>query len=361
MTIATEQPAVDEERVGAFAEQLMGFYTGAMISCMIDLGQRTGLFDAALYGPATSSELAGRAGLHERYVREWLGAVTCAGIATYEPTTQTYTFQPEHLACLTGATEMNLASLSAACTHLTHFVEPVEEAFRNGGGVPYDRYRPAFTDVMDGLSRPMMDGILVDKVIPLAEDLRDRLTDGTTVADVGCGTGHTTNLLARAFPTSTFVGYDLAIDALDRASREAAEWNLSNVSFAVQDVAELRTETALGAAVVFDAIHDQVDPARVISRIFDALAPGGVFLMFEPRASSHLEHNLENPTAAMLYAISTLHCMPVSLAHDGAGLGTCWGQELALEMLRKAGFVDLEVHDAPGDPMDLVYLARKPG
>ena len=149
MTTTTEHPAFDEERVGAFTEQLMDFYNGALISCMIDLGQRTGLFDAAAHGPATSAELAARADLEERYVREWLGAVTCAGIATYEPGTGTYRFPPEHLVCLTGATEMNLASFSAACTHLTHFVEPVEEAFRHGGGIPYDRYRPAFTDVMD--------------------------------------------------------------------------------------------------------------------------------------------------------------------------------------------------------------------
>lgn len=356
----TDIPTLDEATVGAFAEQLMAVYTGAMTSCMIDLGQRTGLFDAAWHGPATSVELAARAGLQERYVREWLAAITCAGIATYEPDTQTYTFPPEHLTCLTGATEMNLAPLSAACTHLTHFIEPVEHAFRNGGGVPYDQYRPDFTDVMDGMSRPMMDGILVDKVVPLAGDLRDRLTAGTRVADIGCGTGHTTNLLARAFPASSFVGYDLAADALARGTREAAEWGLTNVSFDVTDVAELPVEPAFGAAVVFDAIHDQVDPAGVLARIFDALAPGGVFLMFEPRASSHLEHNLESPGAAMLYAISTLHCMTVSLAFDGAGLGTCWGQELALEMLSDAGFVELEVHDAPGDPMDSVYVARKP-
>jgi SAM-dependent methyltransferase len=356
----TDVPALDEAKIGAFAEQLMGAYTGAMTSAMIDLGQRTGLFDAAWQGPATSAELAERAGLQERYVREWLAAITCAGIATYEPATQTYTFPPEHLSCLTGNTETNLAPFSAACTHLTHFVGPVENAFRNGGGVPYDQYRPDFTDVMDGLSRPMMDGILIDQVLPLAGDLVDRLTVGTRVSDVGCGTGHTTNLLAQAFPASTFVGYDLAADALERGRQEASDWDLTNASFDLQDVANLPSEPAFGAAVVFGAIHDQADPASVLARIFDALVPGGVFLMFEPRASSHLEDNLENPAATMLYAVSTLHCMTVSLACDGAGLGTCWGRELALEMLSDAGFINLEVHDVPGDPMDSVYVAHKP-
>ena len=111
----------------------------------------------------------------------------------------------------------------------------------------------------------------------------------------------------------------------------------------------------------FDAIHDQADPAGVLARIFEALEPGGMFLMFDIRASSHLENNLENPMAPLLYAVSTLHCMTVSLACEGgAGLGTVWGEELALEMLATAGFVDVEVHEAPGDPMDSVYVARKP-
>jgi SAM-dependent methyltransferase len=359
-TTSADAPPFDPAKAEAFAGQLLGTYTAAMTTYMIDLGRRTGLFDAAALGPATSTELAERAGLKERYVREWLGAVTSAGIATYDPATATYTFPVEHLACLTGNDENNLAPMSSACTHLAHFVGPVGEAFRHGGGVPYEQYRPDFTDVMDGMSRPMMDGVLVDKIVPLTGQLVGQLTDGIRVADIGCGTGHTTNLLARAYPASTFVGYDLAGDALERGTDEAADWGLTNVTFEELDVAALPPEPTIGAAFAFDAIHDQADPATVLARIFGALAPGGTFVMFDVRASSHLERNLENPMAPLLYGVSTLHCMTVSLACGGAGLGTVWGEELALEMLAEAGFVDVEVHEAPGDPMDSVYVARKP-
>ncbi|HVM51966.1 MAG TPA: class I SAM-dependent methyltransferase [Acidimicrobiales bacterium] len=355
-----DTPPIDEERVGAFAERLLGAYTGSFVTFMIDLGHRTGLFDAAARGPATSGELADRAGLQERYVREWLGAVVTAGIVDYDPTTGRYTLPAEHAVCLTGTTDLNMAPLSAISGHLAPFIGPVAQSFRDGGGVPYEAYRPDFTRVMDGLSRPMFDTVLVDQVLPLAGGLVERLRAGTRVADIGCGTGHSTNVLAGAFPASTFVGYDLAADGIEVGRAEASERGLDNVTFAVQDVLTLPTDPPLGAAFAFDAIHDQADPAGVLARVFEALEPGGIFVMFDIRASSHLERNVDNPLAPMLYAISTLHCMTVSLACGGAGLGTVWGEELALEMLAAAGFVDVTVDEAPGDPLDSVYVARKP-
>jgi SAM-dependent methyltransferase len=355
-----DTPVIDEEKASAFADQLVGFYTGSFVTFMVDLGHRTGLFDAAGQGPATSVELAARAGLQERYVREWLGAMVTAGIFDYDPGAATYTLPAEHAVCLAGDSEMNLAPVSLVSGHLAKFIQPVAEAFRAGGGVPYSAYRPEFTDVMDRLSRPLFDGILVDGILPLAGNLTERLTAGIRVADVGCGTGHTTNLLARGFPNSQVVGYDLAEDAIDRGRAEAAEYGLSNVSFEVLDVTRLPADPPLGAAFAFDAFHDQADPAGVLAGVFEALSPGGVFVMFDIRASSHLERNVGNPFAPWLYAVSTLHCMTVSLASGGAGLGTVWGEELALEMLATAGFVDVEVHEVPADPMDSVYVARKP-
>lgn len=350
----------DEQRAAAFAEKLFGYYTGGFVTLMVDLGHRTGLFEAAALGPATSAELASRAGLEERYVREWLGAVVTGGIVDYDPADGTYTLPPEHAASLTGHAETNLAPLSAVNAHLAKFVRPVAAAFRDGGGVPYSAYRPEFTDVMDALNRPLFDRLLVDAIVPLAPGLADRLRAGIRAADIGCGTGHSTNLLARAFPASTFVGYDLAADAIERARAEADEYGLANVDFEVLDVAEIPTDPPLGAAFAFDAIHDQADPAGVLARVSKALAPGGMFLMFDIRASSYLERNLDNPFAPLLYAVSTLHCTTVSLASGGAGLGTVWGEELALRMLATAGFVDVEVHETPGDPLDSVYAARKP-
>ena len=135
-------------------------------------------------------------------MREWLGSITTARIAEYDPATETYTFPVEHIACLTGNNELNLAPFSQASSHLAHYIEPVAEAFRHGGGVPYEAYRPDFTDVMDGMSRGMFEGVLVHGIVPLAGDLAQTLESGTRAADTGCGTGHTTNLLAQAFPAS---------------------------------------------------------------------------------------------------------------------------------------------------------------
>lgn len=362
-TIATptdDVPAIDEDRAAAYADQIFGYYTGGFVTFMIDVGVRTGLLDAISQGPATSDELAVRAGLHERYVREWLGAVVTAGIVDYDAASATYVLPAEHAVCLTGDTEFNIAPLSLLAGLLAKHIQPVATAFRDGGGVPYAAYRPEFTDVMDGLTRGTFDGVLVGGVVPLVTGLADRLHAGTDVADIGCGTGHSTNLLARAFPTSRFVGYDFATDALDRGRAEADSYGLPNVAFEVLDVTKLPADPPLGAVFAFDAIHDQADPAGVLRAVFDALEPGGTFVMVDIRASSHLENNIGNPLAPWLYAVSTLHCMTVSLAEGGAGLGTVWGEELALEMLGEAGFVDLEVHEIPADPLDSLYVARKP-
>jgi SAM-dependent methyltransferase len=180
------------------------------------------------------------------------------------------------------------------------------------------------------------------------------------VADVGCGTGHALVLMAGAYPSSTFVGYDLAPDAIDRAGAEAAAAGLTNVWFEVRDAARLAVEEPFDVVFVFDAIHDQVAPAEVLDRIYEALAPGGLFVMVEPRASSNLEGNLANPLAPLLYSVSTLHCLTVSLADGGAGLGTVWGEQQARRMLDDAGFGDVAVHEAPGDPMNAVFVTRKP-
>jgi SAM-dependent methyltransferase len=361
MTVDTSNQTsnLDMARVEEFAGRLFGHYTSGMLVYMIDLADRTGLFDALAAGAGTSDELARRADLQERYVRECLGALVTGGLVDYDAATRTYTLPPEHAVCLTGAGSANLAPFGRANTLLAKHVEGVERAFREGGGVPYDEFRPEFTNVMDGMSRGLFDEQLVDSIVPLAGELPALLQQGARVADVGCGTGHSTNVMAHAYPNSSFVGYDLGSDAIERARGEAAEWGLSNVSFEVLDVTRLPSDPPFEAIFAFDAIHDQKDPAAVLDRIHEALLPGGTFVMMDIKASSDLEVNRSNPFAPLLYAISTLHCMTVSLALDGDGLGTVWGQELATKMLSDAGFGDIEIHDVPDDPLDSVYVARK--
>lgn len=355
--VVGEKP-VDDAKVEEFLGRLISIYSGAMLNYMIDIGHRTGLFAAAAVGPATSEGLAKRAGLTERYVREWLGAMVTGGIVDYEPAERVYSLTRERALCLTEG-HTNLAPLALLHTHLGKHVHQVARAFREGGGVPYAAYRPEFTDVMDAIGRGVYDGLLIDAYLPLVPGLLELLESGARVADVACGTGHALVLMARAFPASTFVGYDIDEGAIARARAEAGGAGLANVRFELCDAARLEVAEPFDVVFVFDAVHDQVDPVGVLERIHAALAAGGCFVMKEPHAADNLEDNIANPMASMLYSVSTLHCLTVSLAHGGAGIGTAFGEQLARQMLADAGFVDIRVHPAPGDPGDAVYASRK--
>ena len=292
--MTTTDFAVDPDQVEEFAGRLTEVFTGSMLTYMIDLGHRTGLIAAAAEGPGTSQALADRAGLTERYVREWLGAMVTGGIVDYDPPTKTYSLLPERAACLTEGA-FNLAPMAQMLTHLGKHVHQVARAFREGGGVPYAEYRPEFTDVMDSLWREIYDALLVDEYLPLVPGLAGQLEAGARVADVACGTGHALVLLARSFPASTFVGYDLDDGAIARARAEATGAGLTNVSFEVCDAARLEVDEPFDVVFVFDAIHDQVDPVGVLARIHTALTAGGCFVMKEPHGSDNLEDNIANP------------------------------------------------------------------
>jgi SAM-dependent methyltransferase len=189
--------------------------------------------------------------------------------------------------------------------------------------------------------------------------LPEQLDAGARVTDVACGTGNALLALAASYPASAFVGYDFDAGALARARAAAEAQGLINVEFVRCDAAELVVDEPFDAVLVFNAIHDQAQPDRVLERIHDALVPGGTLLLDEPRVSSNLEDNIGNPVAPFTYAVSTLHCLTVSLATGGAGLGTAWGEQVALRMLADAGFGDVAVHDAPGDPGNAVFVTRK--
>lgn len=358
--ISMTTTSFDPEVAQRFAGQLFGIYTGGMTAYMIDLGHRTGLFEAAAQGPATSAALADRAGLHERYVREWLGSMTVSGIVSYEPAAGVYTLPAEHAACLTGGGSANLARFSSLNTHIGTHVGAIAECFRTGGGVPYDAFRPEFTGAMDAANRNMFDEHLVTGFLPLVPGLAGRLRVGARVADVGCGTGHALVVLAREFPQSEFTGYDLAQDAIMLARKEAAGEGLSNVRFERQDVTALRPGAPFDAVISFDTVHDLPDPDGFLRAVYQSLAPGGSYLMTEPRASSNLEDNIGLPFAPLMYAVSTLHCLTVSLAEGGAGLGTAFGEQKAIELLTGAGFAGITVSPAPGDPMGGVFAATRP-
>lgn len=351
------EDTVEQQKVRAFAGRLLAIYTGSALTDLIAIGYQTGLFEAAAQAPGTSGEIAGRSGLQERYVREWLGGMCAGGIMTYAPSTRTYTLPPEHAACLTGDDPSNAAPQSAFVSLLGKNLGAIVACFRHGGGVPYDAYGPELAEAMDGLLRRVYDAHLVSHILPAAPELPERLARGIRVADVGCGTGHAVNVMARAFPRSNFVGYDFGEDGIVAAREEAAAFGLRNAKFEALDALQLPLEPKLDLITAFDAVHDQVDPAAMLRRVRQALADDGVFLMLDFKFSSNLEDNVGNPFAALYYGVSTLHCMPVALAHGGAGLGTIWGTQLARRMLEEAGFSRVETLDSPR-PQNCIYVCR---
>jgi ubiquinone/menaquinone biosynthesis C-methylase UbiE len=343
--------------VKQFAQKLLGIYTGSVLTQMIDIGYRTGLFEASRQGPATSEVLSERAGLHERYVREWLGAMTTSGIYQYDADTKEYTLPAEHVILLTGGTARNLSPISRLVDELGEQIPTLAERFRDGAGIPYEAYRPHFTHSLDDTWRRIYDEQLVDGFLGGFAALTAALEKGMRVLDIGCGTGHAINVLAQEYPHSTFVGYDLAADAIAQAQVEATQMGLSNADFAVMDVTDFPTEPPFDLIMAFDTIHDLAAPEAVLRRIRQALAPAGAFLMIEFKFNSTVEGNIGNPFAPMYYGISLLHCTPVSLASGGPGLGAVWGEQTARQLLTEAGFKDITIADTPR-PQNYMFLCR---
>jgi SAM-dependent methyltransferase len=328
---------------------------------MVSIGHRTGLFDTmADLQPSTSERLAAAARLNERYVREWLGAMVTGGIVEYDGESGAYSLPPEHAGLLTRAASPNNLAVTAQFVSLLGSVEDrVLECFRNGGGVPYSAY-PRFHAIMAEESSQTVLAALVDAILPLAPGVVEKLRAGAMeVLDVGCGSGRALNLMAQTFPASRFTGFDFSEEGIANARHEAERLGLTNVRFEVKDVAALDVEGQYDLITAFDAIHDQAYPARVLKGIANALRAGGTFLMQDIRGSSHVHKNFDQPLAPFLYTISCMHCMTVSLASGGDGLGAMWGEEVALKMLADAGFKRVEVKQLAHDFMNNFYIAAR--
>ena len=360
LAATASSPPFDCARRDAFAERMLGVLNGGALALMLSVGHRTGLFDVmAGLAPATSAEIAESAGLQERYVREWLGAMVVGGVVEYAPEARTYRLPPEHAASLTRAARRgNLASTAQWISLLGGVEDPVVECFARGGGVPYAAY-DRFHQVMAEESDHSVVAVLLDHIVPLAAGLLQALGRGIDALDVGCGSGRALCTLAAAFPRSRFVGLDLSAEAIGAARAEAAERGLRNVRFEVRDVADLEREGAFDLVTAFDAIHDQAAPAAVLAAVARALRPDGVFLMQDIGGTSRVEEDAQHPLATFLYTVSCLHCMTVSLAAGGAGLGAMWGVETARRMLADAGFGRVDVRSLEHDLMNFYYVARK--
>jgi len=343
-----------------FAERMLHMVNEAMLALMVSVGHRTGLFDVMATMPAaTSAEIASRAELDERYVREWLAATTTGRIINHDAAAESFSLPADHAAWLTRAAGPDNLAIDAQYVGLLALVEDqVVECFRHGGGVPYSSF-PKFQALMAEDSGAVRDATLIGVTLPLVPGLADRLEQGIDVADVGCGSGHAANLMAETYPRSRFVGFDFSDTGLAAARAEADRNGLTNVRFSKRDAARLGETARFDLITTFDAVHDQARPDMMLAGIADALRPDGVYLCVDIAASSKLSENLDHPLGPFFYTVSCMHCMTVSLADGGMGLGAMWGEQKALQMLSDAGFTSVKVEHVDGDIANTYFIATK--
>lgn len=351
---------IDQAKAEAFAGQFLAAVNGASVVALASLGKHTGLFDTmANLPPSTSQQIADAAGLNERYVREWLGGMALGQVVEYNAAEKTYRLPAEHAAFLTTAAGLNnLAVLAQVFPYIGLVENEVIQAFRKGGGVPYSSY-PQFQALQREMTAAYFDTALVEGILPMVSGLAERLQAGAEALDIGSGGGHAVNLMAAAFPDSSFAGYDFAADGIEIGRKEAAELDLKNVRFEVKDVAAVDERGRYDLITAFEFVHDLAQPEKVLQAAYDALKPGGAFLVVDMQGSSNLEENMEHPVGPTFFAFSVFHCITVSLAQGGAGLGTMVGEQKLSQMLREAGFSEVEVRHMDGDFFYAYYVARK--
>ena len=348
---------VDNERLEQLMGRIIDELGGALGAGLIVVGERAGLW-AALAGadPMTSGDLAARSGADERYVREWLRAMAAGGYVDYAPEDDTYAISDEVAFAMAdpagptvpGACQVVLGALEATGR--------VAERFASGEGLGWHEHHHDLFEGTERFFRPQYAAHLVEEWIPALDGVRDVLADGARVADVGCGHGASTILMAEAFPASRFTGFDYHEPSIAHARVAAHEAGVADrVDFAVAPADAFPGED-YDLVAMFDCLHDMGDPAGVARHVRDALAPGGAWMVVEPMAGDRVEDNL-NPVGRLFYSASTLVCTPASLAQDGrAALGAQAGEAALTEVIRSGGFS--RVRRATETPVNIVLEAR---
>jgi SAM-dependent methyltransferase len=333
------KPQVDWSKVKNFSKQVSTDIGAAMLGAMSYIGDRLGIFKALADGAAvTSAELAERTGLNERYLREWLGAMTAAQYVTYDAASRKYAMPPEHAMILAREeSPFFMGGFIQGIIPNLSVTPQVMRAFRDGKGVSQSEYPPETFESMERSSAGMYRNQLIRKWLPTMPEVVKTLEAGGSALDVGCGSGRAAIALAQAFPKAKVCGFDAHEGSLERARDNAKAAGLADrIKFEVVDGTRL-PEAGFDFISTFDVVHDSVDPVGLLRSIRRALKPGGTFLMVEVNVSARLEDNI-NPMGRMMYSMSTLYCMSVSLAGGGAGIGACMGEDKARELVREAGF-----------------------
>ncbi|TCM47917.1 class I SAM-dependent methyltransferase [Kribbella sp. VKM Ac-2568] len=350
--------AVDTDKLMAFVGQAVGEVGATLNAGLVVMGDKLGYYRAlAGAGPTTPAELAERTGTSEHYAREWLNAQAAGGFVEYDPATATYVLPPEQAVALTD--ESSPAFLPGffqiALGTVDHTNQTIEAA-RSGAGIGWHEHNSDVHLGCERFFRPGYNANLVAGWLPALEGVVQKLQDGVRVADIGCGHGSSTILMAQAFPRSTFTGSDYHPESIETARRRAEEAGVADrVSF---EVAPATAYSGSGFELVttFDALHDMGDPVGAARHVRESLTPDGTWMVVEPMAGDKVEDNL-NPVGRAYYGFSTLLCTPGSLSQDvGLALGTQAGPARIRDVTKAAGFSRFRT--AAETPFNLVFEAR---
>ncbi len=332
---------MDREKAMAFVDQFTAMASHTTTIALLAIADRTDLLRVMVgKGGMTAVDIATEAELEERYVTEIAAGLAAAGVLGYDPNFERFSLSDEIAAVVADDTSPYamvgwLDTLPATMSRLRE----IADATRHGGGVPFEEFGDDMVRGIDRGSAPSMRILLTRRWLPAMPDVVERLSAGDSIADVGCGSGAAAIAMATAYPASTIWGFDVHEGSIEQAKAKVSSH--SNVHFEARSGDDIPTDIGFGLITTFDVIHDLFDPLGTVRRIREALAEGGAYLMVEPRMSARLEENL-HARGALLYGISTLHCLTQSLAIGGAGLGAAWGPEKAEALCREAGFSSFE-------------------
>jgi 2-polyprenyl-3-methyl-5-hydroxy-6-metoxy-1,4-benzoquinol methylase len=354
-------PKVDIEKAKKTAEQVFGFLSGALVSAMIYLGDRMGLYRAMSgAGPLTAENLAAKVALHERWIREWLQGQAAAGLIDYKGEGR-FELRPEAAMVLADENcPLFVAGGFCGLPQQMALLERLPESFKTGIGLNYDAMGPEGNRAEERLMAPWFRSLLVPAAVPKLDGVVEKLNRGCKVADIGCGAGVALIEMAKAFPRSTFHGYDIAQIPLARAAENAAQAGVKNVTFHDAAVDALPGDASFDFITTFDCLHDMTRPHLVMRAIRKAIKPDGTWLIADVRGMPTFEQNLtENPMAPFLYGISVMCCMSSALSEPGGlGLGTLGFHEMvARRMTAEAGFTRFTTHDFE-NPINAYYEVR---
>ncbi|MFB3815398.1 MAG: methyltransferase domain-containing protein [Terriglobales bacterium] len=349
---------IDQPKLEKFLERMLNDIGTAVRGGLCYIGDRLGLFKAlAEAGPVTVEQLAGKTGLNERYLREWLGAMVTAEYVEYDVWTKQYRLPPEHALPLANEDFPYFAGGALQMIQPLVSVAPkVAEAFRTGKGVPQSEYSPEMFESIERFTAPWYKNQLVQNWIPAMPQVEAALKAGGSALDVGCGSGRAAIAIARAFPNARVYGYDNHPLSIERARHNAHEADVGDrVTFDVVDCTKL-PKNNFDFITTFDVVHDAVNPSGLMASIHGALTPDGTYLLLEMNCHPDLQDNV-NPLGRLLYSVSTLYCMTTSLAHGGEGIGAVMGEPRARDMAQHAGFRSFRRLPIE-DPFSLLYELR---